>query len=160
MPCVTCARTLLYNAAASALQDCPLPMPTSTKTPVNDMTVVVADDDAITRGLLCAVLRGMGMKLLDEARDGAQALASTQRLRPDVLCLDIEMPGLSGLEALRKLREADKGTIVLMITGATTADNVRAAAAHGADGVIAKPFSAGKLIAEIQRAQANRSAQR
>lgn len=123
---------------------------------VKDMTVVVADDDAITRGLLCAVLRGVGMQVLDEARDGAKALALTQKLRPHLLCLDIEMPGLSGLEALQKLREADKDTIVLMITGATTSDNVRAAVAGGADGVIAKPFSAGKLVSEMQRALTRR----
>ena len=123
---------------------------------VKDMTVVVADDDAITRGLLCAVLRNVGMQILDEARDGAQALALTQSLRPQVLCLDIEMPGLSGLKALQKLRETDKGTIVLMISGATTADNVRAAISSGADGVIAKPFSAGKLVAEMQRALSRR----
>ena len=123
---------------------------------VENMTVVVADDDAITRGLLCSVLRSVGMRVEDEARDGAQALAVTQRLRPDVLCLDIEMPGVSGLEALQKLRETDKDTIVLMITGATTADNVRTAVSNGADGVIAKPFSAGKLVAELERALARR----
>jgi two-component system chemotaxis response regulator CheY len=129
----------------------------STKLPsVQDMTVVVADDDAITRGLLCAVLRGIGMNVCDEARDGARALAATQKLRPSVLCLDIEMPGLSGLEALQKLRETDKDTVVLMITGATTGDNVRAAIAGGADGVIAKPFSAGKLVSELQRVLARR----
>ena len=123
---------------------------------VKDMTVLVADDDAITRGLLCAVLRNVGMLVQEEARDGAQAMALTQKLRPDVLCLDIEMPGLSGLEALQKLRESDKDTIVLVITGATTAENVRAAISGGADGVIAKPFSAAKLVAEMQRALARR----
>jgi two-component system, chemotaxis family, chemotaxis protein CheY len=123
---------------------------------VKDMTVVVADDDAITRGLLCAVLRNVGMQVLEEARDGAQALALLQKLRPQVLCLDIEMPGLSGLEALQKLRETDQDTIVLMISGATTAENVRAAVASGANGVIAKPFSASKLVAEMQRALARR----
>ena len=126
---------------------------------VGEMTVVVADDDAITRGLLCAVLRGIGMQVLDEARDGTRALASTQKLRPQVLCLDIEMPGLSGLEALQKLRETDKDIIVLMITGATTHDNVRAAIAGGADGVIAKPFSSGKLLSELQRVLARRGRQ-
>jgi two-component system chemotaxis response regulator CheY len=120
------------------------------------MSAVVVDDDSITRGLLSAVLRNAGMRVLEEARDGTQALALTQKLRPDLLCLDIEMPGVSGLEALQKLRETDKDTIVLMITGATTADNVRAAVAGGADGVIAKPFSAGKLVAEMQRALAKR----
>jgi CheY-like chemotaxis protein len=123
---------------------------------VKDMTAIVADDDGITRGLLCSVLRSVGMRVEEEARDGTQALALTQRLRPHVLCLDIEMPGLSGLEALQKLRETDKDTIVLMITGATTADNVRAAVTLGADGVIAKPFSAAKLVSELQRALAKR----
>jgi two-component system chemotaxis response regulator CheY len=135
-------------------------MTEATKPPsVKDMTVIVADDDAITRGLLCAVLRGVGMLVQDEARDGGRALALTQKLRPNVLCLDIEMPGVSGLEALQKLRETDKNTIVLMITGATTGDNVRAAIAGGADGVIAKPFSAGKLVSEMQRALARRGRQ-
>ena len=127
---------------------------------VKGMTVVVADDDAITRGLLCAVLRNIGMWVQEEARDGEQALAMIQKFRPHVLCLDIEMPGLSGLEALQKLRQTDNDTIVLMISGATTEENVRASMTSGADGVIAKPFSSGKLIAEIQRAQARRRGSR
>src|SRR5690348_2618500 len=94
----------------------------TTPSSVSDMTVVVADDDPITRGLLSAVLRGIGMNVQEEARDGTRALALTQKLRPHVLCLDIEMPGLSGLDALLKLRETDRETIVLMITGATTAE--------------------------------------
>ncbi len=131
-------------------------MPDASHSALKDMTAVVADDDAITRGLLCSVLRSVGMRVEEETRDGTQALAVTQRVRPDLLCLDIEMPGLSGLEALRKLRETDKDTIVLVITGATTAENVKAAVSGGADGVIAKPFSAGKLVAEMQRALARR----
>ena len=121
-----------------------------------DKTVVVADDDAVTRSLLSGVLRRLGFEVVAEVRDGPKAVAAFERHKPGIVCLDIEMPGLSGFEVLAKIREASSEAIVLLITGATTESNVRSAIAGKADGVIAKPFSAATIAREILRA-ANRS---
>jgi two-component system chemotaxis response regulator CheY len=119
-------------------------------------SVLVADDDAVTRSLLSGILRRMGFTDVTEVRDGSKAVTAFERHKPGIVCLDIEMPGLSGLEVLAKIREASSETIVLLITGATTEGNVRSAIAAKADGVIAKPFSMATIAREIARA-ANRS---
>lgn len=117
-----------------------------------DKPVVVADDDAVTRSLLSGILRRMGFAVVAEVRDGHKALAAFERHRPGVVCLDIEMPGLSGFEVLAKIREASSEVTVLLITAAATESNVRSAIEAKADGVIAKPFSAATIAKEIARA--------
>jgi two-component system chemotaxis response regulator CheY len=117
-------------------------------------TVVVADDDAVTRSLLGGILRRMGFTDVVEVRDGQKAVAAFERHQPGIMCLDIEMPGLSGFEVLAKIRESNSAVIVLMITAATTEANVRSAIEAKADGVIAKPFSAATIAREIARAAA------
>ena len=120
--------------------------------PVKNRSVLIADDDDITRQLLRGTLRSAGLNVIAEASDGARALDLVQRLKPEIVCLDIDMPELSGLEVLAKIREDKSNTIVLMITGATTGDNVRGAIASGADGIVAKPFNTAKIVAAIERA--------
>ena len=119
---------------------------------VKNCTVVVADDDDVTRNLLRTVLRAAGLRVIGEGNDGTQALNQYQKLKPEIVCLDIEMPGMTGLEVLAKIRETDAETIVLMITGAATGDNVRSAIAARANGIIVKPFNTAKILAEIERA--------
>jgi two-component system chemotaxis response regulator CheY len=120
--------------------------------PLKDLTVLIVDDDDITRQLLRGILRSAGLQVLAEASDGERALATFQKTNASVICLDIDMPGMSGIEVLIKMRAAGSKAIVLMITGAATGDNVRAAIGAGANGVIAKPFNTAKIIGEIERA--------
>lgn len=117
-------------------------------------TVVVADDDDVTRGLLAGVLRKIGLNVLGAARDGTSALVAFHKHRPQIVCLDIEMPGMSGLEVLGKIREENTQVIALIITASPTPDNVQMAIKAGANGVIAKPFSTAKIAADIAKALA------
>ena len=119
---------------------------------VKNRSVVVVDDDDITRELLRGILRSAGLHVIGEGSDGARAVDLFQKLKPDVLCLDIDMPEMNGLEALAKVREISADAIVLMITAATTANNVRQAITARASGIIAKPFNTAKIVAEIERA--------
>lgn len=121
-------------------------------------TIVIADDDDLTRGLLRSVLRVIGANVVVEVGDGEQALEAVGRLKPQIVCLDIEMPGLSGLEVLTRIRADDAEVIVLMISAASSGANVRQALGARADGFIAKPFSAAKISQEIERALARRAA--
>jgi len=120
--------------------------------PISNRTVILADDDDVMRRLLGSVLRAAGLRVLGEAADGARALQMFQKLQPEIVCLDIEMPEMSGLEVLTKIREGGTQPIVLMVTGATTGENVRSAIAGHADGIIAKPFNTAKVIGEMERA--------
>ena len=119
---------------------------------VNNRSVVIADDDDLTRDLLRALLGASGMRVIGQAADGARALDLVQKLKPEIVCLDIDMPEMTGLEVLAKIREQEIATIVLMITGATTGENVRNAIAGRADGIIAKPFNSSKIVGELERA--------
>lgn len=124
---------------------------------LKDKTVVIADDDDITCGLLRNVLRSLGMQVVAEARDGQEALAKFHKHQPQVICLDIEMPEMDGLAVLSKIRDANAAAVVLMISAAPTGNNVRQAQSSGADGFIVKPFNAAKVAAEIERGLRRRS---
>jgi two-component system chemotaxis response regulator CheY len=118
--------------------------------------VLIADDDDVARALLKAALISIGMRVVGEVRDGKAALSDFQRLRPDVICLDIEMPEMKGLEVLSKIRREAPNAFVFLISAFATAQNVRGAMQLRADGIIAKPFNKDKVTGEIQRAFARR----
>lgn len=120
-------------------------------TSLKNMTVLIADDDDVTRGLLRQVLRQCQLHVVGEARDGKEALDAFRKLKPSIVCLDVQMPEMTGLEALTVIRAEVPSTIIIMITGTTTAEVIKGAIAGGADGIIAKPFSAAKILAELTR---------
>jgi two-component system, chemotaxis family, chemotaxis protein CheY len=122
--------------------------------PVTDFaenTVLIADDDQIIRDLLRSMLRTAGLQVLAETSTGERTLAAYKLHRPEIVCLDINMPGMSGLEVLREIRALSAETIVVLITGETTQDNVLKAIEGKADGVIVKPFNRARVMAEIAR---------
>jgi two-component system chemotaxis response regulator CheY len=125
---------------------------------INDTkrTAFVADDDEVARTMLKSVLTAAGLEVIGEAGDGKQALAEVKRLSPDVVCLDIDMPMMSGLDVLVRLRSTNDRTIALIVTASPTAQNVREAIQARADGVIAKPFNQEKIVNEIARATARK----
>lgn len=119
---------------------------------LHNKTVVIADGDGVARGLLRGALRTIGMNVLDEARDGNEALRQVAKHRPNVVCLDIEMPQLDGFEVLAGIREQDKSVIVLIVSTLASADNVKRAVGAGADAFIGKPFNTAKIKEAIERA--------
>lgn len=123
-------------------------------------TVVIADDEDVSRALLRGVLVKAGLEVLAEVADGTQALAAFEQHRTQVVCLDIEMPGMSGLEVLAKIRATNQPVVVLVISAITTEANVLAAKEASADGVLAKPFNTARVAQEIERALARVSAAR
>lgn len=133
-------------------------------------SVFIADDDDVARTILQAMLTAAGLDVVGEAADGRQAWVEIKQLAqtvaPDVVCLDIDMPSMSGLDVLARLRgsaahdtSAYKQMIVLLITAAPTAQNVRQAIRAGADGLIAKPFNQEKIANEIARIAARKTRQ-
>lgn len=116
----------------------------------------IADDDDVARGLLKNVLTAAGLNVIGEAADGKQALSEIKRLNPDVACLDIDMPLMSGLDVLARVRGGNDRLIALIVTASPTAQNVREAIQVKADGVIAKPFNQDKISSEISRAAARK----
>jgi two-component system, OmpR family, response regulator ResD len=102
--------------------------------------VLVVDDDPLVRDLLAAVL---GDDAFDVrfAVDGKAALAAAAERAPDLVVLDVMMPGMDGYEVCRRLRETYPEMRILMLTARATDDAEEAAMAAGADAFLTKPFS-------------------
>jgi DNA-binding NarL/FixJ family response regulator len=115
--------------------------------------VVVVDDEALIRGGLRLLIgRETDLELVGEAGDGAGALELVRRLRPDVALLDIRMPGIDGLAALRAISAdpALAGTRVVVVTTFETDANVFAALQAGAAGFVLKDAEPEELIRAIR----------
>jgi two-component system, chemotaxis family, chemotaxis protein CheY len=118
----------------------------------NPPRVMVVDDDTLMREVLKALLRDEGFAVAGEARDGQSALAQLNRIKPDMICLDVNMPGMSGLDVLKAIRENCRECRVVMITGDSSMATVREAVGYGAVGYIIKPFKAGRVGAALRAA--------
>ncbi len=114
--------------------------------------VLVVDDDTLMREVLKALLREEGFVVAGEARDGQGALIQIERTRPDLVCLDVNMPGMSGLDVLKIVKSRAKDCRVVMITGDASMTTVREAVGLGAVGYIVKPFKAGRVGAALRAA--------
>ena len=115
-------------------------------------TVLIVDDNDAMRSLLRVILRDDELEVIGEAGNGEQGLEMALRLRPDIICLDVVMPKLGGLEALGKLREQLPKTPVLMVTGNADRETVEAAIRGGAAGYIVKPFNAARVLDTVRAA--------
>jgi two-component system chemotaxis response regulator CheB len=128
---------------------------------------LVCDDSAFMRRLLADALTRCGFEVVGEARDGAEALELCVRLRPDVLTLDMQMPGLSGLDVLRRLRGRGPGIVVVSAHTAEGSALAVEALTLGAADVVRKPAGGlslaeftPHLAASVEAAAASRRAPR
>ncbi|WP_459644274.1 response regulator transcription factor [Kineococcus sp. NUM-3379] len=102
------------------------------------MRVVIADDHPVFRTGLRVLLEDLGVEVAAEAADGEQAVAAALRERPDVVLMDLQMPGTSGIEATRRLLADDPEAKVLVLTMVADDEAVFAAVQAGALGYVLK----------------------
>src|SRR5688572_4779966 len=117
-------------------------------------TVLVVEDDPSNRALLTALLERAGYRAVT-ASDGPSGLAAALESAPDLVLLDVGLPGMDGLEICRRLR-ADPRTVtlpVVLLTGRTSVDDVVAGLDAGADDFLAKPFHEAELLARLRSAR-------
>ena len=105
------------------------------------MKVLIVDDNAGTRSLIRIILKRTGHEVVGEAGDGDSAIKAFAELRPEVVLLDIIMPGKSGLEVLEEIRKIDPGAKVIMVTAVDQDLINKELAGKGVSGIIYKPFS-------------------
>jgi DNA-binding NarL/FixJ family response regulator len=108
--------------------------------------ILLVDDHPLTREALGALLLQHGFEVVGEAADGAEALELAAELAPDLVLLDLSMPGVDGLSALPGLREAAPDCEVVVLTASGTEDNLLAAIRAGAAGYLLKTEPPGRLI--------------
>ena len=102
------------------------------------MRILLVDDHPITRNALAALLTQHGFTVVGEAGDGEAAIELARSLDPQLVLLDLSMPGMSGLEALPRIRQAAPGCEVVVLTASGTEENLLAAIRGGAAGYLLK----------------------
>lgn len=116
-----------------------------------DISVLIVDDNDITRETLRVILRHEVYTVAGEAYDGESALEMATRLRPDIILLDVVMPKVSGIEALQNIRMVMADVKVLMVSANQDQDVVEEANKLGISGYIVKPFNAKKVLDTMQQ---------
>lgn len=121
------------------------------------VSIVLADDHPIVREGLGAILRAEAdFRIVGEAADGAEALRTVDRLRPDILILDLMMPGLSGIEVARQVARRASRTRVVVLSMHSDAAYVAEVVRAGAGGYVLKESGVGELVRAIREVHAGR----
>src|ERR1700674_2249246 len=118
--------------------------------PMKTITVLISDDHNIVRqGLRCLLEAAGDIRVVGEADNGLQSVAETERLRPNVVLLDLLMPLLNGVEATRQITKAVPSAKVVILSSYNDARHVRQAMAAGAAGYVMKEAAADDLVSAI-----------
>lgn len=113
------------------------------------LQILVAEDDPHTRAALAEVLRGEGYQVT-EAADGSQAMSLFEKHAPDLVCLDVMMPRLSGYDLCRHFRSVNPRMPILFITAKAEEIDKVVGLELGADDYIVKPFGTKEVVARIR----------
>jgi len=122
------------------------------------VTVLVADDNEVAQRLCRRVLEKAGHKVLT-ASDGVEAVTLALANPLDMILMDVAMPGMDGLEAMRQIKAQKPGMAIVIASAHSMASDRERFLAAGADDVLSKPFRLTDLTAVVDRLTANRSAQ-
>jgi two-component system KDP operon response regulator KdpE len=117
---------------------------------MNSATVLIVDDEAQIRRVVRTTLTSQGYAVL-EAKSGEEALEKIRSDHPSLILLDVNMPGISGLDACREIRQSSDIPIIMLTVRNTERDKVQALDA-GADDFVVKPFGVQELMARIRAA--------
>ena len=115
--------------------------------------VVIADDESVIRMDLKEMLDTLGYLVVGESGDGESAVNLARELKPDLVIMDIKMPGTDGIQAARILTE-ERIAPVLLLTAFSQTELIEGANAAGVVGYIVKPFREGELVPAIEVAMA------
>ncbi len=115
-------------------------------------SVLIVDDAAFMRMMVKDILTKGGYDVVGEAENGAVAVAKYDELKPDLVTLDITMPEMDGLEALKKIKEKDPGAVVIMCSAMGQQAMVIESIQSGAKDFIVKPFQADRVLEAVKKA--------
>ena len=110
---------------------------------------MLVDEEAFMRKMIKKALTDNGFSNFGEAQDGAEAVRKYEEEKPDLVIMDITMPNMDGLQALKKIREADASARVVMCTAMGQESMVVDAIKSGARDFIVKPFNAERIVQTV-----------
>ncbi|WP_106766059.1 response regulator [Paenibacillus faecalis] len=113
--------------------------------------ILIVDDAAFMRMMIRDILTKNGFEVVGEAQDGAQAIEKFKELRPDLVTMDITMPEMDGIAALKEIKKADPNAKVIMCSAMGQQAMVIDAIQAGAKDFIVKPFQSDRVIEAINK---------
>ena len=113
--------------------------------------VLMVDDSRTSRKLLRSILEEGGHEVIGEAVNGQEGVQQFQALKPELVTMDITMPVLDGIEALKMIKALDKDSKVIMVTAAGQKNKVMECIKAGADEFITKPFDNNEIISAVTK---------
>lgn len=114
-------------------------------------TVLVCDDAIFMRTMIADILTQAGFEVVGEAESGVQAVEKYRQLKPDLVTMDIVMPDMGGIEAVREICKADPDAKVLMCSAMGQQALVVEAIQAGAKDFVVKPFQPSRVLEAVQR---------
>ncbi len=118
---------------------------------MNEKTVLVVDDAAFMRMMLKDILERNGFKVVGEAANGEEAVKKYKDLKPDVVTMDITMPVLDGIKAVKKIKKIDPEAKILMVSAMGQEKLIIESIEAGAEDFIVKPFQPGKVVEAVKK---------
>ncbi len=115
------------------------------------LKILVVDDSLIMRRNITKMIEALGHKVVGEAKDGNEAIELYRKLAPDLVTMDITMPELDGISAVKELKKMDKNIKVIMVTSHGQEEMVVDAIRSGASGYLLKPVKLDKLRSTIRK---------
>ena len=113
--------------------------------------ILIVDDAAFMRMMIREILSKSGYEIIGEAADGVQAVQKYKESKPDLVTMDITMPEMDGIQALREIRQFDSSATVIMCSAMGQQAMVIDAIQAGARDFIVKPFQADRVIEAIRK---------
>lgn len=113
--------------------------------------ILIVDDSRTSRKILRTILEGAGHEVIGEAVDGVDGVNKFQELSPEITTLDITMPNMDGLEALKEIKKVNADAKIIMVTAAGQQNKMVEAIKSGASEFVTKPFEAEEIVALIAK---------
>ena len=113
--------------------------------------VMLVDDTKFMRMMLANILKPKGYEIVAEASDGLEAIDKYKQTKPDLVTMDIVMPNMEGIDAVRNIVSGDANAKIIMVTAVGQDSKVKEAIQAGAKGYIVKPFQAPQVLEEVQK---------
>ena len=113
--------------------------------------VMICDDAAFMRMMIKDILTKNGYNVVGEAENGIKAVEKYNETKPDLVLMDITMPEMDGIQALKKIKEADAGALVIMCSAMGQQAMVIESIQSGAKDFIVKPFQADRVLEAVKK---------